>query len=245
MKDILVGRSIEVERIDAVNGNKISIVDIDPLLLTHQGKLDAIDGTKHYPAMTRGGVGCALSHWKIYKKMIDDQIDTALILEDDININVNDRGDFMRRLEHIVSTAPDGFDAIYVGYSGKMNYYGERDGIFRKANRVYGTFGYVITKACAIKMLNMFPVSEQIDTVLSNYFDKPSNSNPDDRIVAYIVDSSERLVFSDPSSANSQYGTDIQITSSYRYANYGYGFVVLVCVVMSLLYLRRRKYQTT
>ena len=38
-------------------------------------------------AFLPGEIGCALSHQKIYKKMIDEHIDMALILEDDVLIN--------------------------------------------------------------------------------------------------------------------------------------------------------------
>lgn len=38
-------------------------------------------------AFLPGEIGCALSHQKIYKKMADDELDMALILEDDVAIN--------------------------------------------------------------------------------------------------------------------------------------------------------------
>lgn len=38
-------------------------------------------------AFLPGEIGCALSHQKIYKKMIDENIDNALILEDDVVLN--------------------------------------------------------------------------------------------------------------------------------------------------------------
>ncbi|WP_449543336.1 glycosyltransferase family 25 protein [Enterobacter ludwigii] len=52
-------------------------------------------------AFLPGEIGCALSHQKIYKKMIDEKIGEALILEDDVVLN----DDFKNVLEHI--TVPE------------------------------------------------------------------------------------------------------------------------------------------
>ncbi len=40
-------------------------------------------------AFLPGEIGCALSHQLVYKKMIDDNIDTALILEDDVILHAD------------------------------------------------------------------------------------------------------------------------------------------------------------
>lgn len=63
---------LPLEIIDAVNGSELTEGDL---------KTKVHD----YPAcaLTKGVVGCALSHLKIYKKMIDDNLPIALVLEDD------------------------------------------------------------------------------------------------------------------------------------------------------------------
>jgi len=55
-----------------------------------------------YPAcaMTKGVIGCALSHLGIYKKIIDENIPIALILEDDAILR-EDLGEALRQLETI------------------------------------------------------------------------------------------------------------------------------------------------
>ncbi|MDF9827085.1 glycosyl transferase family 25 [Ereboglobus sp. PH5-5] len=64
--------NLPLEIFDAVNGNAIPDEEIKKIVYD-------------YPAcyMTKGVIGCSLSHLKIYKKMCDENIDLALVLEDD------------------------------------------------------------------------------------------------------------------------------------------------------------------
>jgi glycosyl transferase, family 25 len=68
------------EIFDAVNGYEITEAEI----------LESYDADFYYNRpgyYTAGSIGCSLSHFYIYKKIIDDKIDTALVLEDDMIIN--------------------------------------------------------------------------------------------------------------------------------------------------------------
>jgi len=60
------------------------------------------ENTFDYPAcaMTKGVIACALSHLKIYKKIIDENIPIALILEDDAILH-EDLGEALRQIESI------------------------------------------------------------------------------------------------------------------------------------------------
>lgn len=63
---------LDIELIEAVNGAQLTDADFQELV-------------HDYPAccLTKGEVGCALSHLNIYKKMMDENCPLALILEDD------------------------------------------------------------------------------------------------------------------------------------------------------------------
>jgi glycosyl transferase family 25 len=63
---------LPLEIMDAVNGNAYSDDELKKFVFD-------------YPAcqMTKGVIGCSLSHLKIYKKMCDENINLALVLEDD------------------------------------------------------------------------------------------------------------------------------------------------------------------
>lgn len=78
METLLKNVSIEYEFFPAVYGKEIKNLD------EVYDKERALKARKH--ELTVGEIGCALSHRAIYKKMIDENIRQALILEDDIEI---------------------------------------------------------------------------------------------------------------------------------------------------------------
>ena len=79
MQDILKGIPIDYEFFPAVYGKSITNIDqfYDSKLAQKKSKRQ----------LNAGEIGCALSHKAIYKKMIDENIPQALILEDDISLS--------------------------------------------------------------------------------------------------------------------------------------------------------------
>jgi len=72
--------SLPFERIDAVAGRKLSADQINDIYDKHANK------TLHHRNLTVGEIGCYLSHRKIWRMMVDKQIERVLILEDDIQV---------------------------------------------------------------------------------------------------------------------------------------------------------------
>lgn len=79
MQDILKGIPIDYEFFPAVYGRNIENISevYDSELAQKKSKRQ----------LNAGEIGCALSHKAIYKKMIDENIPQALILEDDISLS--------------------------------------------------------------------------------------------------------------------------------------------------------------
>lgn len=113
--------------------------------------------------LTLGEVGCALSHIKIYKIMIEKKIPYALILEDDISIDF----DLSKVIDELIKI--DKWDLILLGHhSGMDNDYTKKSElsfwgsvkilpdyrICRLCGKGYGTYGYLITLSGAKKLLN-------------------------------------------------------------------------------------------
>ena len=84
---------------------------------------------------TYGEVGCTLSHYTLWKKMVDENIEQALILEDDIVIN---NPDFISIIEKIPINM---YDLIYVGRK-KMTDIKEEQAIDIHSSLVKPTFSY-------------------------------------------------------------------------------------------------------
>tara|TARA_B100001057_G_scaffold23353_3_gene21614 strand:- start:3688 stop:6402 length:2715 start_codon:yes stop_codon:yes gene_type:complete len=113
---------------------------------------------------TCGEIGCALSHYSIWKMMIDENIEQALILEDDIVIN---NPDFISIIEKIPINM---YDLIYVGRK-KTTDIKEEQAIDIHSSLVkptfsYWTCAYVLTlsgakKLCRVDYLNnITPIDE-------------------------------------------------------------------------------------
>ncbi len=146
---------------------------------------DAVDG-RHIPEATytqmlvrpdvplsRGDVGCYLSHMNIYEQFLQTDANVALVLEDDATL-----GSMM--VEPIRRGIPSPafdicfLDSWFVGHKGRV-YHDRDDAItvgpglnaYRFAPPPYGTHAYLITRECAqARLAQKFPISESIDWYL-------------------------------------------------------------------------------
>ncbi len=73
--------NLPFERIDAVDGDCLSRSDVDALYDFNQ--------SSYHKHLTSGEIGCYLSHMHVWQKIVDDQLDYAVILEDDIILQQN------------------------------------------------------------------------------------------------------------------------------------------------------------
>ena len=113
-----------------------------------------------YPARD-GEVGCALSHLKIYKKMIDEDIPFACILEDDANPHDN-LLEVLRFIENSKEIKKDEKAVILISDQSSAN------NISYQINPISGAFfadGYVITKTAAQSIYSHnYPIKCPADT---------------------------------------------------------------------------------
>jgi len=101
----------------------------------------------------KGVIGCALSHYYLWKQLVSDSLDYYVVLEDDITVT----SDFKTKIEKIQSE-----DVCFLGYH---MYSKDRDASYDSKNGftvqpfqpdmfVGGTFGYYITKRGAQTLLD-------------------------------------------------------------------------------------------
>ena len=160
---------IDYEWFKAVDGSKI---DINKIYLTPKAKkelnLIEIRGyrTKHYQ-LTKGAIGCYLSHVNLWNEIKKNNIKNTLIFEDDVNLPNNINQLINNEIKHI----PSDWDIILLGHiilKGKKykNYY--------KVERFWLLHSYIINIGAVNKILNsntLFPMSQQIDSYLSEISD--------------------------------------------------------------------------
>lgn len=159
MEKILGELSLDFTFIDAIDGRDFNMAD-------HQN----YDGQKRRRYFGRdlggGELGCTLSHKKIFQMMLDQNIERALILEDDIIFYDN----FMNALEDVLNTKTP-YDMVRFFGALKVlkhkNYQicplPKGGNLSRLCATPGGTYAYIMTKKGAEKLLphmekNVFPI---------------------------------------------------------------------------------------
>lgn len=223
-----------VQRVSAVDGKTLDLDKINKNIITGKGINDAKYNKSLYSPLTRGAIGCALSHRKIWLEIIKNKIQTALILEDDIRFDPN----FDHKLNLYKKTWPKDYDIVFLGYHPasikyiNKNAFEESDGdYFALATHVYGLFGYIISYKGAEKLLKIFPLDMQIDT------DIFSDNNAKLNIKSYVVKPNRRIIFSDPSQVSYEFGTDIQVREYMSDQSCYFDWLFIIIFIMLIIIL--------
>lgn len=122
---------------------------------------------KHYE-LTRGAVGCYMSHVKVWHELVESDASYALVFEDDASLHPRVYNKLLHNLRHI----PDDWDIILLGYYCILCVDKKK---YLRVNRFHGTHGYLIRKSSAKKMINradIFPLRQQIDSYITSLISK-------------------------------------------------------------------------
>lgn len=157
-----LGRKVGFIRFNAVNGNNLdmkSILSPKAFIELQEAERNGYR-TKHYQ-ITRGAVGCYMSHINLYKQIMETDKEYALIFEDDAILDKK----FLEKAS--AHEFPEDWDMLLFGYYClKCN---KSEG-YVKVRRFYGLHGYAIHKRGIEKVLRYsrtFPVEKQVDAVLA------------------------------------------------------------------------------
>ncbi|MGH0157726.1 UNVERIFIED_CONTAM: hypothetical protein FKN15_046046 [Acipenser sinensis] len=169
----LYEQDIDVKVMDAVDGGALNSSDIKQLgvdLLP--GYYDPFSGR----TLTKGEVGCFLSHYNIWKEMVDLQLERAVVFEDDVRFQGNFKKRLLRLIEEIDLVELD-WDLIYLGrkqVNPTQEQPVENVRNLVEAGYSYWTLSYVISLQGATKLLNAEPLSKMvpIDEFLPLMYDK-------------------------------------------------------------------------
>lgn len=148
-----------VNHFEAVNGKKFNLKELlQEKLITISTYNDILYGREQHSSLpSLGAVGCTMSHFSLWRKCIEDDMDFIIIAEEDVHINrkfTKNDIDFINR-----SLAEQ--NGIFTAAEDKKGKGGVSD--FR------GTHFYIITKdACKILANDAFPISVQTDHYISH-----------------------------------------------------------------------------
>ncbi len=118
--------------------------------------------------LSDGEVGCIMSHLRIWKKIVFEDIDCCLVVEDDASKIIPG---FELILSDLIYKLPDDWDVLLIGFC-LFRDKGEMIGEFTKIREFVLTHCYLINKKGASKFLQNIPVNAPIDTWMSNMSDK-------------------------------------------------------------------------
>ena len=184
------------ERINAANGKNLDNLLIPTKLFTQEAicsttRQSEINNTL---TMTKGGMGLSISQKWIYEKVLTGEEDYVLIVEDDITFADN----FMEKVTHLINKIGY-FDMLWLGYHTKVDT--KRDRYVDTPLKIWGLFGYIINKKAAKELVDMFPITKQLDTEIPRVFPK---------LKVYAVKQNNILISSPKSEESTQFGSDIQ-----------------------------------
>ncbi len=108
MREQMARLKIDYEFFDAVDGNKLSHADIS--------KLNIKEGEQCLKRqLSQGEIGAAVSHLHVYEKMLAENIERLIVLEDDAQLN----DDFTVLINNL-NSAPLQWDLAYLGHSSSL-----------------------------------------------------------------------------------------------------------------------------
>ena len=168
--DQLNSLKVPFQIIEAVDGYELSDQEIQTNIDFGQRKFGS---RSRHP--WRGVIGCVLSHFKVYLKMIEENIQAACILEDDIDLK-KDFKNYLNyeNLEHI------DWDIFYLGHHSK---YSKREAHSKDKielkipnytagvpiEQPMGSYGYIIKKNAAAEILKYgYPIRKPLDQYIGN-----------------------------------------------------------------------------
>lgn len=152
-------------RFEAVDGRNIDISPyVTPKVLSEIKTMDVTGVRLSDKHLTRGMIGCYLSHLEIYKDALMTGVDKAVIFEDDAELDPAMYG----RLQAILNKSPGTpeYDIMLLGVIC-LDCDVPKAG-FKRVNNFWGTHGYVITRTAMQAMLATLPIDQQIDWKMSD-----------------------------------------------------------------------------
>ena len=119
--------------------------------------------TKHYQ-LTRGAIGCYLSHIKVYELIAAGESDYGIVFEDDVMIDKN----VLSKLNKVLPTMDDDWDMLLLGCHCIVC---DKFESYYKLEKFFLLHGFVMKKSAAIKILEILrnkKITQQIDSELSD-----------------------------------------------------------------------------
>jgi len=140
--------------------------------------------------MTKGEIGCSLSHYNVWKRIVEEELNNALILEDDIVLCDHFSQNIEKKREEISNI---NYDLLYLGRTPLKPETQTDPIIIPKYS--YGTHAYILSLSGAKKLLNsnylqnLLPVDEFLNILYDDKY-------PHKEYIHYFENAPRMKVFS-------------------------------------------------
>uniref|UniRef100_A0A8P4FZS8 procollagen galactosyltransferase n=1 Tax=Dicentrarchus labrax TaxID=13489 RepID=A0A8P4FZS8_DICLA len=158
----LYEQELSCKVVAAVDGKALNKTDIESMGIK---MLPGYKDPYHGRPLTKGELGCFLSHYNIWKEIVDRGLQTSLVIEDDLRFEVF----FKRRLQALlqeVTTHKLDWDLIYIGRKRMQVDHSETPvpNIHNlvEADYSYWTLGYMLSLQGAQKLLRAEPLTKML-----------------------------------------------------------------------------------
>ena len=128
-------------------------------------------GTSEVINMTDGEIGVSLSHYYVWRKIIRENIEEAIILEDD---SYKIAPNFEKKLMTIRKSVPADWDIILLSFWLHRGSQGEKkiNDRITKVNKFVLFNAYIINQRACKKLMTYLPINMPIDSWISQHTDK-------------------------------------------------------------------------
>ncbi|KAI6244066.1 Glycosyltransferase 25 family member [Aphelenchoides fujianensis] len=175
MERVMRTLGIEFTRFDATDGRLLTERELAPI---HElpGYLDPF----HKRPLKRGEIGCFLSHYRIWTEIVDEELDRALVFEDDIRFTENATRILRGLIEDLTKERTD-WDLIYLGRKKNdpqaKEFFVPGHRYLSTVTYSYWTLGYAISRQGAQKLLDARPLDRLValDEFLPIMYDQHPN----------------------------------------------------------------------
>jgi len=182
MQTVMEEQGLQVERLSAVDGKTLT----DAEMLAHSTKMAAF-------LQPRGVIGCYLSHKRFWQMVVDRNLDSAIIFEDDVRLVDDFKGKLQSYLQRL-ETEGSSYDVLLLGAIGRVHpegresfgsrlfstYIGGKRPLKQLSNYLYkprrpaGTHAYMVSNAGARRLLGLCPKATfHVDLDVSLFFPFP------------------------------------------------------------------------
>ncbi|XP_071636841.1 glycosyltransferase 25 family member isoform X1 [Temnothorax longispinosus] len=151
---------IRAEIIDAVDGRTLNESSLKEWGVT---PMSEYSDPYHKRPMTMGEIGCFLSHYVVWQKVLEHNYKSVMVLEDDVRFEPF----FRQKVDYVLAELSDlgiEWDLVYMGRKRlvKSESLVEGSKFLVRAGYSYWTLGYILSESGAKKLIGAMPLGKLI-----------------------------------------------------------------------------------